>query len=119
MAGYSPSLDALLQDGADAIACARALEGVTRATWRASFVLGARSSGFPGPSPLSGGSAAATVTDLILSRSVCDACLAKKTGLSAEHITAVLLALARHFVVTRSGESCDECGTPTTVHRLG
>ena len=72
-----------------------------------------------GRRPITGGSDTTALVDLVMSRPICLPCLARKTGLATERMTAILTELLRSFstLVVEDG-ACEECFERTIVHRL-
>ena len=65
------------------------------------------------------GSDSSAVVDLIMTRSICLPCLARKTALTAEQVTEVLTDVMKSLMVAVTDGACEECFERTVVHHLG
>ena len=61
----------------------------------------------------------AEIVGLITTASLCDDCIATKTGIEARQVPKVLNQAARLFEVRTRPGRCDACLKQTVVHRLG
>ena len=59
------------------------------------------------------------VVDLIMMRTICLPCLARKTGLVAVHVTEILTDVMKSLTVAVRDGACEECFERTAVHHLG
>jgi hypothetical protein len=65
------------------------------------------------------GSGSNAVVDLIMTRTICLPCLARKTGLVAERVTEILTDVMKSLTIAVTDGACEECFERTVVHRLG
>ena len=65
------------------------------------------------------GSNAVVVVDLIMTRTICLPCLARKTALTAEQVTEVLTDIMKSLAVAVTDGACEDCFERTVVRRLG
>jgi len=62
---------------------------------------------------------AVEIAAIITVLAICDDCLAKKTGLPARRVTAVLNEIAATLKLSTQSGRCLSCLKQTVVHRLG